>query len=197
MEQELVCAGCSKPINPKMDEYTIVGTSKKGIVEKVVCPQCRAKFQDELNQEALKPNIPLAVLAGLLGAVVAGIIWYYFVIITGWQFGLVSVLMGWLTGKSVIWGSGNKRGQSLQFISLALTVLAIIFSEYLIFNHYFVKEFGVGNLTIGDFFTVYRYYFTHDTGFLDILFFGIALWQAYKTPQMRELNGVTMNSPRL
>ena len=194
METGLVCVECSKPITSK-DEYTIIGTSKNGEVERVLCPDCQTALREALDQETLAPNIPFALIAGLLGAAVAGLIWYYFVTITGIQFGLVSVLMGWLVGKCVVWGSGNKRGKSLQLLSLFLTVVAIIFSEYLIFNHYFIEEFGsgYGNITLSDFLRLYRLYFTQDTGFLDLLFFGIALWQAYRVPRKREVGGIAMN----
>ena len=196
MEEELVCTRCSKPINPT-DEYTIVKTSKQGDVESALCPQCRAVFQDAIEQETHAPNILLALVAGLLGAAVAGLIWYYFVTLTGIQFGLISILMGWLVGKSVVWGSGNRRGKPLQLLSLSLTIVAIIFSEYLILNHYFIEEFGsgYGNLTLSDFLRMYGLYFTQASGFINLLFYGIALWQAYKTPRMRELGGINMNRP--
>ncbi len=195
MEERLVCTRCSQPIKPT-DEYTILKTSKQGNVESALCPQCRAVLQDILEQETRTPNIPLALGAGLLGAAVAGLIWYYFVTLTEFQFGLISILMGWLVGKSVVWGSGNKRGTRLQLLSLSLTIVAIIFSEYLILNHYFIEEFGgqYGNLTFSDFLRMYGLYFTQASGFINLLFYGIAIWQAYKTPRMRELAGITMNS---
>ncbi len=196
MEKQLVCTRCSKLINAQ-DEYTIVKTSKHGDVESALCPQCRAVVQDAIEQETHAPNILLALVAGLLGAAVAGLIWYYFVTLTEIQFGLVSVLMGWLVGKCVVWGSGNRRGKSLQLLSLSLTIVAIIFSEYLILNHYFIEEFGsgYGNLTLSDFLRMYGLYFTQASGFINLLFYGIALWQAYKTPRKRELSGITMNKP--
>lgn len=195
MERKLVCAQCSKPIGPQ-DEYTIIKTSKHGDVESTLCLQCRAVVQDAIEQETHAPNILLALFAGSLGAAVAGLIWYYFVTLTEIQFGLVSILMGWLVGKCVVWGSGNRRGKSLQLLSLSLTIVAIIFSEYLILNHYFIEEFGsgYGNLTLSDFLRMYGLYFTQASGFINLLFYGIALWQAYKTPRMRELGGITMNS---
>ena len=196
MERELVCARCSKPIK-QGDEYTILRTSKEGNIDAALCPQCRAAFQDAVEKETHDPNILLGLAAGLLGAVIAGLIWYYFVTITEIQFGLVSVLMGWLVGKSVVFGSGNKRGKSLQFLSLSLTVVAIIFSEYMILNHYFIEEFGstYGNLTFSDFLTVYGAYFTEASGYISLLFYAIALWQAYVTPRPREVSSVTINKP--
>ena len=141
--------------------------------------------QTVIQEEKHDLNIPMALMVGLGTATIAGVIWYFFVTLTGWQLGIVSILMGWLVGQGVIWGAGRKRGKPLQWISVLLTVVAIFLSEYLIFNHYFHEVGGVGNLTIAQFFDVYVDYLTEGTGFLDILFFGIALWQAYVTPRQR------------
>ncbi len=141
--------------------------------------------QTVIQEETLGPNILMAILVGLAAAVLAGVIWYFFVTLTGWQLGIISILMGWLVGQGVIWGAGHKRGKPLQWISVLLTIVAVVFSEYLIFNHSFHEVGGVGNLTIGQFFDVYVDYLTEGAGFLDILFFGIALWQAYVTPRQR------------
>ncbi len=196
MEETLTCAVCSKKID-SLGAYTILKTSKSGKIETVLCPQCSEQFQDRPEQETLNPNYPIAFIAGIAGAAVAGIIWYYFVILTEIQFGLVAVLMGWLVGKSVVWGAGNKRGERLQYLSVSLTIIAIIFSEYLVLNHYFIEEFGseYGNLTFDDFITAYGYYFSDASGFFNFIFYAIALWQAYKTPGKRELVTTIVNQP--
>lgn len=196
MENEIKCVKCARPIKPT-EEFTIVKTSKQGKVESALCPECRVAFQETVEHETHDPNILLATGAGLLGAAVAGLIWYYFVTITEFQFGLVSVLMGWLVGRAVVWGAGNKRGRSLQIMSVTLTVIAIFFSEYLILNHYFIKEYGntYGNLTFSDFWRVYRAYFTEASGFFNLVFYAIALWQAWVTPRTREVGGIVMNRP--
>lgn len=132
-----------------------------------------------------QPNIFMAFLVGLGAAALAGIIWYFFVTLTEWQFGFISILVGWLVGQGVVWGAGHKRGRPLQLISVVLTVAAIFLSEYLIFNHFFHEVGGMRNLTISEFFEVYGDYFTEGRGFMDVLFFGIAIWQAYVTPRER------------
>lgn len=142
--------------------------------------------QTVIQEEAQQPNMLMAALVGLGAATVAGLIWYFFVTLTGWQFGFISILMGWLVGRGVVWGAGRQRGRPLQWMSVLLTIVAIFFSEYLIFNHFFHELGLVGNLTIAQFFKFYGAYFAEGTGFLDILFFGIALWQAYVTPRQRK-----------
>lgn len=193
MENVLTCSECLKSINPN-EEYKVIKTSKRGDIESVVCHQCWNNYLDTIEQETYAPNCITATIAGVVGAAIAGLIWYYFVTLTEIQFGLISIFMGWLVGKSVVWGSGNKRGKPLQFLSLSLTIIAIIFSEYLILNHYFIEEFGsgYGNLTLSDFLYMHGIYFTEASGFFSLLFYALALWQAYRTPKKRELVGITL-----
>jgi len=184
MEEKPVCTECSKPIDLG-DEHLKIKESKKGEKDSFLCSDCLAKAQTTLEEETLKPNIPKAFLVGLGAAAVAGLIWYLFVTLTGWEIGIIAILMGWLVGQGVVWGSGHKRGTPLQWMSVLLTIVAIFFSEYLIFNHFFHEVGGVGNLPLDKFFQAYGAYFGEDRGFLDILFFGIAIWQAYVTPRQR------------
>ena len=191
MEEKPVCTECSKPIELG-DEHFIVKASKKGEADTFLCAQCLAKAKTALEEETHNPNIPLAFVVGLGAAVVAGLVWYFFVTLTGWQIGIISILMGWVVGQGVVWGAGHKRGIPLQWVSVLLTLVAIFLSEYLIFNHFFHEAGLVGNLPIDKFFEVYGAYFSEGAGFLDILLFGIALWQAYVTPGRRKLKGTVV-----
>jgi hypothetical protein len=194
MEKELICSKCARQIRPT-EQYIIIRTTKDGKMQEALCPECRIAFQQTVEQETKEPNVLFGLGAGLLGAAVAGLIWYYFVTITEIQFGLVSVLMGWLVGRSIVWGAGNKRGKVSQIMSVSLTVIAILFSEYLILNHYFIKEYGntYGNLTFTDFWTLYGSYFSEASGYFNLLFYAIALWQAWVTPRVREVSGIVIN----
>ena len=186
-----VCAECSTPIEPG-DEHLIIKASKKGKTDTFLCAQCLAKARTALEEQTHNPNMLMAVMGGLAGAVAGGLIWYFFVILTDWQVGFIAMLMGLLVGLGVVRGAGRKTGRPLQWISVLLTVVAILFSEYLIFNHFFREVGLVGNLTIAQFFEVYGAYFGEGAGFLDILFFGIALWQAYATPGRKVLKGTVV-----
>lgn len=192
MEEKPVCAECSTPIGLG-DEHFIIKATKKKEKDTFLCAQCLAKLETALEEETRSPNILRAFGLGLAGAVVAGFIWYFFVTLTGWQIGIIAILMGWLVGQGVVWGAGHKRGTPLRWISVLLTLVAIFFSEYLIFNHFFHEAGLVGNLPIDRFFEVYGAYLGEGAGFLDILFFAIALWQAYATPGRRKLTGEVVN----
>lgn len=188
MEEKPVCNSCSKQIESG-DKHLVIKASKKEEKDTFLCAKCLDEVQTALDEETRNPNIPMSFVVGLGGAIVASLIWYFFVTLTEWQIGIIAILMGWLVGQGVVWGAGHKRGTSLRWISVTLTLIAIFFSEYLILNH-FLHEAGVPiNLTIGQFFEIYGAYLSEGAGFLDILFFGIALWQAYATPGPRKLQG--------
>lgn len=188
-----VCAACLKDIGPD-SEYRKV--SEDG-TEKVLCTRCHSTKIAAARREARGNSKVMPVLFGLGGAAIAGTVWYSFVTITEWQLGLVSIAMGWLVGKSVVWGAGKRRGRSLQWLAVGLTVPAIVVSEYFIFNS-FIKEAIVAqrgielgrNLSVSEFLRYYGSFFTDlkTRGFLDVLVFGFALWQAWRTPRaLKEL----------
>ena len=52
--------------------------------------------------------------------------------ITGYEVGLVSILVGYLVGKAVFFGAGHRGGWSYQLLAVVLTYLAIV-STYLPF----------------------------------------------------------------
>jgi len=52
MEEELICARCSKPIN-LAGEYSILKTSKQGDVESALCSQCREIFLNDFTKYLL------------------------------------------------------------------------------------------------------------------------------------------------
>jgi len=192
MEEKPVCASCSMPIESG-DENLIIKASKKKERDTFLCAQCLAKVETALEEETRNPNVLLAFVGGLGCAVVAGLIWYFFVTLTGWQVGIIAILMGWLVGQGVVRGAGNKRGTALRWISVLLTLVAIFFSEYLIFNHFFHEAGFAVNLPIDAFLEAYGAYLSEGGGFLDIVFFVIALWQAYATPGPKKLEGEVVN----
>lgn len=61
--------------------------------------------------------LPVAALgAGLYYAIAA---------LTGFEFGLIAVLIGWVVGMAIMKGSGGKGGVPYQILAVALTYLAI------------------------------------------------------------------------
>ena len=47
----------------------------------------------------------------------------------GYPLGLIAVLVGWMVGKAVLAGSGNRGGRAFQVMAVALTYCAIVMSN--------------------------------------------------------------------
>ena len=74
MAKTVICAGCSKPIQPG-DEHTIINVSKHGEKENFLCPECHAALQNILDRRTQALDIPLTfIMLGCIAA--AGLIWY-------------------------------------------------------------------------------------------------------------------------
>jgi hypothetical protein len=188
MESTTVCSNCSNPINTK-SEFFKLKPDKNSVYSAYLCPNCLNQAEESIKNETQNPNIPVALLLGLAGAAAGAVVWYLIVRLTGWQIGFAALLIGWLTGKAVVFGAGRKRGVPLQIISIVLTLIAMLASEYSIIN-YFLNEGGyLGNLPLGLFFKVYGSYIFSLQGILTILFYALAIWQAAAIPAPRKLKG--------
>jgi hypothetical protein len=111
----LTCAFCKAPIT---SEYFQVNGQ-------VVCPKCRDGIGSFVASGAEGARLALAAGAGI-GAGVGGFIIYYLVLkMTGINFGLVAILVGWMVGTAVRWGSGRLGGLSYQILAAILTYIAI------------------------------------------------------------------------
>jgi hypothetical protein len=100
------------------------------INQKMACERCRHEVEAAFSKRGGAGGFFKAALAGL-GAAVAGSILYYAVReATGYEIGLIAILVGWGVGKSVHWGSGGKGGGLYQALAVFLTYMAIV-STYL------------------------------------------------------------------
>ena len=83
------------------------------------------------------------LVAGLLGAVLATAIWYGVVVTTHFQVGIVAIAVGFIVGQAVAFGARGRGSIALVPISVVLTLLALVASEYLIVAHFVGQELGV------------------------------------------------------
>mgnify|MGYP001568831178 CR=1 FL=1 len=71
---------------------------------------------------------------GIIAAVIATIVWSYSVILTNFQFGLISAAVGFIVGIGVSMGQKNPK-PSLIVLSIVLTLLSLAVSQFLIVRH--------------------------------------------------------------
>jgi hypothetical protein len=107
-----MCAVCKTPI---VNQYYLLGTAK-------VCPNCSAIAGGAAGGfvRFLK-STGLGILGGLLGAAV----WFGVRRASGYEIGLVAILVGFLVGYGVLVGSGRRGGRGYQILAIMLTYLAI------------------------------------------------------------------------
>jgi len=124
----VVCSICKKEV--PAGEYFTYKDKKK--LDVYYCSACREALKKAYAEEMSNPNLMEAGLVGCLGATIAGFLWYWIVQMTQWQSGYLSIGVGFLIGYAVYWGSGKKRGPSLQMLSAFLTFITLYASNYFI-----------------------------------------------------------------
>lgn len=110
------CAACKRLIERT---YYTVGT-------RVVCERCRA-VMEALRTEGsgLERFLRAAGLGALAAAMGAGI-YFGIVALTGYEFGLVAIVVGLLVGGAVRHGARGRGGWAYQALAMALTYAAIV-----------------------------------------------------------------------
>jgi hypothetical protein len=109
------CAMCSQPIQAV---YYEAGGS-------VVCARCRGKLESNIASSGKGGRILRAAGLGALAAVAGSIVYYAIRAATGYEIGIVAILVGWGVGRAVFLGSGRRGGRGYQVLAVALTYLAI------------------------------------------------------------------------
>jgi hypothetical protein len=108
------CTACQRPIE---GEYHMANMH-------VVCTPCRQALEAG-PQGSRTGRIGRAILFGA-GAALAGSILYFVVLAaTGYEIGLIAILVGWMVGRAVSIGSHGRGGWLYQAVAIGLTYLAI------------------------------------------------------------------------
>jgi hypothetical protein len=114
------CASCSAPIH---SEYYEANGS-------VVCADCRGKLAVMTTSTGGMRRFRRALGFGLAAAIAGALCYYAFRELTGIDFGLVAVLVGFMVGKAVFVGGERRGGRRYQVLAVVLTYFAMA-STYL------------------------------------------------------------------
>lgn len=90
----------------------------------VVCTPCRGALEAG-PQGTQIGRVGRALLFGVVAAVAGAVVYQVVLRITGWEIGLISVLVGWMVGRAVSMGSNHRGGWLYQVMAIGLTYLAI------------------------------------------------------------------------
>jgi hypothetical protein len=93
---------------------------------KTICEACSYKIR-EGGMEGSRLGRMLRALGAGAGTALAGAILYWAILaITGYEFGLIAIVVGVAVGKAVRWGSQGRGGWPYQTLAMVLTYLAIV-----------------------------------------------------------------------
>ena len=109
------CGSCNGPIE---DAYFELGG-------KICCASCRQRVEAALRGGSRVVRAVKALFFGSLAAVVGVVLYFAIAALTGYDFGIVAVVVGFMVGASVRKGTGNRGGVFYQFLAVFLTYSAI------------------------------------------------------------------------
>lgn len=115
----LACETCKQSITGEY--YLVNGT--------YFCSSCRWAREGPIEPERSSFSRFLrAVVYGTGAAAVGTLIYFAISWATGYEFGLIAIVVGWMIGKAVMSGSGNQGGRVYQALAVFLTYCAIVSS---------------------------------------------------------------------
>jgi hypothetical protein len=115
-KQEVACAFCQAPLYSFY--FDING--------QMACEGCRYKVEEQLTTRPGFTGFLRACAAGFGAALVGSGIYYAVRAITGYEIGLISILVGLMVGGAVRWGARRKGGWVYQSLAVFLTYMAIV-----------------------------------------------------------------------
>jgi hypothetical protein len=132
-----------------------------------------------------------AVGAGLVAAVVGGVVWGLIGRWTNYEVGIAAWGIGFIVGTAVVFGSHGRRGVPLQLLAVVLALAGILIGKYLSFV--WVNQGDLGKLGIS------LLVFSRSTWNLfmdsksdvwsgwDLLWIGLAVVTAFRIPQLHRV----------
>jgi hypothetical protein len=93
---------------------------------RTVCEKCRYLLESQQSAGSSVGRFLRAIGAGGIAAVAGAILYYAISAISGYEFGLIAIVVGYAVGAAVRWGSYGRGGWRYQTLAIALTYLAIV-----------------------------------------------------------------------
>ena len=110
------CTSCSKQIGDSY--YTING--------QILCSLCCDKEKVHYNSSSMILRCIKASGFGFIGAAIGAGVYYAVLALTGYEVGLIAIIVGWLVGAGVNLGCEGRGGLGYQALAIILTYSAIV-----------------------------------------------------------------------
>ncbi len=109
-----LCKSCGKSISG--DFYRVNGVP--------VCGSCAQRIRDQMPVDSHSAFVR-GIFCGVGGAILGLALYVGFALATGWIVGFVSLAVGYIVGKAVVFGSGGVGGRRYQVAAVLLTYIAV------------------------------------------------------------------------
>jgi hypothetical protein len=110
------CALCQKTL---ADSYFEVNGQ-------TMCAECTDEVRQAHSGTPGTGGIVKAIGAGIGAGILGALLYYAVLALSGYEFGLIAIVVGLLVGRAVRWGSGGRGGRLYQSLAVVLTYLAIV-----------------------------------------------------------------------
>ncbi len=111
-----VCTMCATPLRGHY--YEANGS--------MVCTTCTDTLRVSTEHGSRASRVGRALAAGAAAAFAGALLYWAIIALTGYEFGLIAVVVGVGVGKAVSWGSRGKGGWRYQTLAMGLTYLAMV-----------------------------------------------------------------------
>jgi len=126
------CAACGQPI----------ATSYYEVNGRVTCQRCRNHIMTAWNRGSSAGRFARALGLGFGAAAVGAGIYFGIAALTGYEFGLVAIVVGVLVGSAVRKGSNGRGGWRYQLLAMFLTYTAVVVTDSSLIARELQKEWG-------------------------------------------------------
>ncbi len=183
--EALACASCAQKI---AHTYWDVGAGR------MVCDACKAQIEATLQGGSTTRRFVGALSYGGIAAAAGAMVYFGVLKLTGYEIGLISILVGWMVGTGVRKGTGGRGGRGYQVLAVALTYCSVA-ASYAPMIYESVTRDGAPDSTIGHVLAVAFSYVLGfaapilvlvsepASGILGVLIIGFGLHQAWRIPQ--------------
>ncbi len=111
----VTCLQCQQPVGETY--YEAAG--------KTVCERCKRQIEWHLAEGAGFVGFLKALAFGSIGGALGALLWYAVRALTGYEVGLIAILVGWLVGRGVNLGTGGRGGVGFQILAVLVTYTSI------------------------------------------------------------------------
>lgn len=146
------------------------------------------QLENRLRQIEFEQNLPLGLLGGLVGMLIAAGLWAAITVITEYQIGYMAIGVGFLVGMGVRY-LGKGLNQSFGLCGAGLSLTGCLLGNLLVVLILVSRDLGVPFMELVELLDVSIVIDIYKETFevIDLLFYGLAIYTGYRV-SFRELN---------